>query len=123
MRSENLNFPLTKLVHTTKIDNSLAYHLWLLLTFWPIFRYDSSIQPISVPITVANVGNTADTKDKKNATWNPYILTCESKFSAILPFGVSLSLRGNLIQFEWRFARTTTFFNDVALWNTELLGY
>jgi len=55
--------------------------------------YDSSIQPISVPITVAKVGNAATSTDPKNIVWSPYVLTCESKFAAIMPFGVSLSLR------------------------------
>merc|ERR1719266_2289520 len=58
--------------------------------------YDSSIQPISVPITVAKVGNVAASSKEGKTAWSPYVLTCESKFAAIMPFGVSLRPRDEL---------------------------
>ena len=44
-------------------------------------RYDSSIQPISVPVTVAETTN----REAK-------VLTCESKYASVMPFGVSLGI-------------------------------
>ena len=44
-------------------------------------RYDSSIQPVSVPVTVAETTN-GEAK----------VLTCESKYVSVMPFGVSLGI-------------------------------
>jgi hypothetical protein len=59
-------------------------------------RYDSSIQAIGVPITVAPA-NVANNNNKDREKWRAHVLTCESKFASVMPFGVTLGLRGNLI--------------------------
>ena len=57
---------------------------------FPCFlRYDSSIRPIKVP-----VNNSPLDKGQDGDLWKAYTITCESKFSAVMPFGVSLNNEG-----------------------------
>ena len=34
--------------------------------------------------------------DSKDDQWKAYIFTCESKFSAVMPFGISIDIQGNI---------------------------
>ena len=60
-----------------------------MIFFCFLFRYDSSIRPIKVP-----VNNSPLDKDQNGGLWKAYTITCESKFSAVMPFGVSLNNEG-----------------------------
>ena len=62
---------------------------FLKLYFSVFLRYDSSIRPIKVP-----VNNSPLDKDQNGGLWKAYTITCESKFSAVMPFGVSLYNEG-----------------------------
>ena len=55
------------------------------------YRYDSSIRPIKVPIATSDMVD-----NSKDDQWKAYIFTCESKFSAVMPFGISIDIQGNI---------------------------
>ena len=67
----------------------MSNHFFKNYIFLSFLRYDSSIRPIKVPVI-----NSPLDKGQDNDLWKAYTITCESKFSAVMPFGVSLYNEG-----------------------------